>query len=328
MQRTWQLLGMGAVAASASWARVYCPQTGQRKRPVCLLSLLVPVIVGPVTASVCAQGHDSTAGPKQHAPLSLSHLRTHESAFSCTHTDRHANACTRSPSKKLFRYKSGDAASPFGGPASLSPYAMSPVGGDAGIAASPMASPRRAQRKIPRAPFKASPCPPLHARLVWAGKRRGQAACVHACVCWHTICTVLLPLCVGRGTKEGLGKGEASFARVGTWHARAVWRGDPRTDPGMLCAQPGLHRCWTRPRCRTTSTSTWWTGRRKMCWPWAWGPQCSCIPPAPATCVAGMRLHRSCGSGPVGQGWLAQKHTGSGSSSSSSSRLLAGPGAA
>eukprot|EP00967_Tisochrysis_lutea_P153441 scaffold302841_cov18-Tisochrysis_lutea.AAC.1 len=63
-------------------------------------------------------------------------------------------ACKRSPSKKLFRYKSGDAASPFGGPASLSPYSMSPVGADAGIASSPMASPRRAQRKIPRAPFK------------------------------------------------------------------------------------------------------------------------------------------------------------------------------
>ncbi|KAF5833078.1 activator and specificity factor for anaphase promoting complex [Dunaliella salina] len=66
-----------------------------------------------------------------------------------------------SPSKKLFRYKSGDAASPFGGPASLSPYSMSPVGADAGIASSPMASPRRAQRKIPRAPFKVLDAPAL-----------------------------------------------------------------------------------------------------------------------------------------------------------------------
>lgn len=61
-----------------------------------------------------------------------------------------------SPGKKLFRFKSGDAASPLGGPASPSPFTTSPVGGDDGGLASPLTSPRRAPRKIARAPFKVS----------------------------------------------------------------------------------------------------------------------------------------------------------------------------
>lgn len=58
-----------------------------------------------------------------------------------------------SPGKNLFRFMTGDVHSPHGGPASQSPFVVSPVGDDT-AAGSPFASPRRAQRKIARAPFK------------------------------------------------------------------------------------------------------------------------------------------------------------------------------
>lgn len=65
--------------------------------------------------------------------------------------------------RSLFRFKTGDAASPHGGPMAASPYAVSPVGlglgaggplGEDGGLAAYGNSPRRAQRKIARAPFK------------------------------------------------------------------------------------------------------------------------------------------------------------------------------
>jgi hypothetical protein len=60
----------------------------------------------------------------------------------------------RSPAKKMFRFQSGDAASPTAGAPLESPYAASPVGREAPLG-SPLASPKRAQRKIARSPFKA-----------------------------------------------------------------------------------------------------------------------------------------------------------------------------
>ena len=58
-----------------------------------------------------------------------------------------------SPVKKMFRFKSGDAASPIAGPQVESPFALSPVGRDP-PPGSPLRSPKRAPRKIARAPFK------------------------------------------------------------------------------------------------------------------------------------------------------------------------------
>ncbi len=59
-----------------------------------------------------------------------------------------------SPAKKILRFKSGDAHSPVAGPPPGSPFLSSPAGLE-GLLGSPM-SPRRAPRKIPRAPYKVS----------------------------------------------------------------------------------------------------------------------------------------------------------------------------
>lgn len=64
-----------------------------------------------------------------------------------------------SPVKKMFRFQCGDAASPIAGAPLESPYSMGRRGSDA--LGSPLASPKRAQRKIARSPFKASHCPLL-----------------------------------------------------------------------------------------------------------------------------------------------------------------------
>lgn len=58
-----------------------------------------------------------------------------------------------SPAKKILRFKSGDASSPVAGPPPQSPFLTSPVGVDS-LVGSPVMSPRRPPRKIPRAPFK------------------------------------------------------------------------------------------------------------------------------------------------------------------------------
>ncbi|GAX72574.1 hypothetical protein CEUSTIGMA_g30.t1 [Chlamydomonas eustigma] len=63
-----------------------------------------------------------------------------------------------SPSK-LFRYLSGDAQSPMGGATPASPFSRSLVGDD--TVSSPLASPKLAARKIPRAPFKVLDAPAL-----------------------------------------------------------------------------------------------------------------------------------------------------------------------
>ena len=73
----------------------------------------------------------------------------------CKFCSSHLNSSTlmyvvllvRSPVKKMFRFQSGDAASPTAGAPLGSPYAVSPVGREAPLG-SPLASPKRAQRKI------------------------------------------------------------------------------------------------------------------------------------------------------------------------------------
>eukprot|EP00198_Chlamydomonas_reinhardtii_P008278 XP_001697615.1 activator and specificity factor for anaphase promoting complex [Chlamydomonas reinhardtii] len=64
------------------------------------------------------------------------------------------------PSLCLYRFKTGDVHSPHGGPSAQSPFVVSPVGDDT-AAGSPFASPRRAQRRIARAPFKVLDAPSL-----------------------------------------------------------------------------------------------------------------------------------------------------------------------
>ncbi|WIA41163.1 hypothetical protein OEZ86_004780 [Tetradesmus obliquus] len=67
---------------------------------------------------------------------------------------------TASPGKKILCFKSGDAASPVAGPPPQSPFLTSPVGVDS-IMGSPIMSPRRPPRKIPRAPYKVLDAPAL-----------------------------------------------------------------------------------------------------------------------------------------------------------------------
>eukprot|EP00798_Chlamydomonas_sp_ICE-L_P028038 gene28038-31138_t len=64
-----------------------------------------------------------------------------------------------SPGKTLFRFKSGDALSPVGGPAPQSPFSLSPIGSDSFN--STYTSPLKAPRKIARAPFKVLDAPSL-----------------------------------------------------------------------------------------------------------------------------------------------------------------------
>ena len=60
-----------------------------------------------------------------------------------------------SPVKKMFRFQCGDAASPIAGAPLESPYSQVGRRGGDGLG-SPLASPKRAHRKIARSPFKAS----------------------------------------------------------------------------------------------------------------------------------------------------------------------------
>ncbi|GIL87255.1 hypothetical protein Vretimale_1782 [Volvox reticuliferus] len=104
-----------------------------------------------------------------------------------------------SPGKSLFRFKTGDAHSPHGGPAAQSPFVVSPVGDDT-TAGSPFASPRRAQRKIARAPFKVLDAPSLaddfYLNLVdWSSQNVlavGLGTCVYL---WSATSSTVTKLC-------------------------------------------------------------------------------------------------------------------------------------
>ena len=91
---------------------------------------------------------------------------------------------SRSPVKKMFRFQSGDADSPVAGAPLESPYVVSPVGRDAPLG-SPLASPKRAQRKISRSPFKARPPPtlPPHSHGNSMALVRWSACAHHAVQC-------------------------------------------------------------------------------------------------------------------------------------------------
>lgn len=58
------------------------------------------------------------------------------------------------PSRRLFRYLSGDTQSPHGGQAPPSPFAVAPIGDDTCTVASQFTSPKKPARRIARAPFK------------------------------------------------------------------------------------------------------------------------------------------------------------------------------
>lgn len=111
--------------------------------------------------------------------------------------------------RSLFRFKTGDAASPHGGPMAASPYAVSPVGlglgaggalGEDGGLAAYGNSPRRPQRKIARAPFKVLDAPALaddfYLNLVdWSSQNVlavGLGSCVYL---WSAASSAVTKLC-------------------------------------------------------------------------------------------------------------------------------------
>ncbi|KAK9835660.1 hypothetical protein WJX74_005241 [Apatococcus lobatus] len=97
-----------------------------------------------------------------------------------------------SPARKMFRFKSGDAESPRGGPAPDSPYSLSPVSRDHHIGAS-LLSPKRATRKIARSPFKVLDAPALqddfYLNLVDWSSQNTLAVGLGSCVYLWSACT-------------------------------------------------------------------------------------------------------------------------------------------
>lgn len=89
-----------------------------------------------------------------------------------------------SPGKKLLRFKAGDVHAPLGGPQCQSPFAVAPVGDDSTSTSSPFASPRRAPRKIARAPFKVGGW----GRPAQGGRGSALAAACLAHVLHHATC--------------------------------------------------------------------------------------------------------------------------------------------
>ena len=83
-----------------------------------------------------------------------------------------------SPVKKMFRFQCGDAASPIAGAPLESPYSQVGRRGGDGLGF-PLASPKRAHRKIARSPFKASK--PLSA--LRAAARVAPTGGLSACGC-------------------------------------------------------------------------------------------------------------------------------------------------
>lgn len=99
---------------------------------------------------------------------------------------------TKSPSRKLFRYLAGDADAPTAGLPTQSPYARGPIGDDS-LAASPLTSPSRVLRKIPRSPFKVLDAPALaddfYLNLVDWSAQNVLAVGLGSCVYLWSACT-------------------------------------------------------------------------------------------------------------------------------------------
>lgn len=109
--------------------------------------------------------------------------------------------------RSLFRFKTGDAASPHGGPMAASPYAVSPVGlglgaggalGEDGGLAAYGNSPRRPQRKIARAPFKVRGA--VAVELCWGRRDSFRQTHVGRQAGWrHVVCDALIKRNLARG---------------------------------------------------------------------------------------------------------------------------------
>ncbi|KAK9918836.1 hypothetical protein WJX75_007401 [Coccomyxa subellipsoidea] len=99
---------------------------------------------------------------------------------------------TSSPARKIFRFQCGDAASPIAGAPLQSPYATSHMGRD-GSLGSPLTSPKQAQRKIARSPFKVLDAPQLqddfYLNLVDWSSQNVLAVGLGTCVYLWSACT-------------------------------------------------------------------------------------------------------------------------------------------
>ncbi|KAK9807688.1 hypothetical protein WJX72_006157 [[Myrmecia] bisecta] len=97
-----------------------------------------------------------------------------------------------SPARKMFRFKTGDRASPAAGPPAESPYSYSPVGRDTLLATANI-SPKRAARKIARMPFKVLDAPALqddfYLNLVDWSSQNVLAVGLGTCVYLWSACT-------------------------------------------------------------------------------------------------------------------------------------------
>lgn len=97
-----------------------------------------------------------------------------------------------SPSGKLFRYIAGDELAPVGGPSAQSPFMMSPIGEDERAGPS-LASPKKAARKIARAPFKVLDAPSLtddfYLNVIDWSSQNVMAVGLGSCVYMWSACT-------------------------------------------------------------------------------------------------------------------------------------------
>ncbi|KAF8062683.1 FZR2 [Scenedesmus sp. PABB004] len=128
-----------------------------------------------------------------------------------------------SPSKKILRFKTGDAASPVAGPPVQSPFLTSPVGVES-LLGSPVMTPRRPTRKIPRAPYKVLDAPALaddfYLNLVdWSSQNLlavGLDACVYLWSAHTSKVTKLCDLAPGDSVCSVAWSQRGTYLSVGT----------------------------------------------------------------------------------------------------------------
>lgn len=140
--------------------------------------------------------------------------------------DRHGGSSsgfispTSSPARKMFRFQCGDAASPIAGPALESPYATSQ--GRNSSLGFPLTSPKRAQRKIARSPFKVLDAPQLqddfYLNLVdWSSQNVlavGLGTCVYL---WSACTSKVTKLCEYTAGPGGDSVCSVSWSQRGTY---------------------------------------------------------------------------------------------------------------